>query len=437
MRMKVLILNSNNPLRASGVVALELMDCLRKDGHEVKMLVNSYGINFPEGIYNIRNYSTFLRGSVQEKVIFNYDRLRLKFGLNVPKSTKYSFYKLNEKKLNYKTSYLLKTAVFKPDVIILLWINNFLNSKNIYELQRQTGAKILWLLYDMAPFTGGCHYAWDCKGYMNLCGNCPALKSSNPCDRSHRNLIYKKKYFDNINLSVIAGSEWQYRQASSSTLFKGKEIFKILIPVNPEVFKPVDKAKLRQTMNIPPEKKVIFFGAIGLQSPRKGMKYLTDALLILKEKIRKNHQYLRDQILLLIAGNDYEPIKNLLPFHTIYLGNLSNDEKLAGAYQAADIFVCPSIEDSGPMMINQSVMCGTPVVSFEMGVSIDLVVTGMTGYRAKLGDSDDMADGIIEILRKDSHEYEKMVDSCRNIAIRYISPEARMDKLRKLLEKSN
>lgn len=435
--MKVLMLNSNNPLRASGVVALELMDSLRNEGHEVRMLVNSYGMNFPEGIYNTKNYSTFLRSSVYERIIFYCDRLRRKLGFNVPKSTKYSFYKMNEKKLIYKTSYLLKIAGFKPDVIILLWINNFITSKNIYELQSQTGANILWLLYDMAPFTGGCHYAWDCKGYMNSCGSCPALNSSNPYDRSRKNLIYKKKHFDNINIGIIAGSEWQSSQAKSSTLFIGKKISKILIPVNPEVFKPVDKVQLRQIMNIPLEKKVVFFGAIGLQSPRKGMKYLTDALCILKDKIRKNHHDLEDQILLLVAGNDYDPIKNLLPFPTMYLGNLSNDEKLAGAYQAADIFVCPSIEDSGPMMINQSIMCGTPVVSFEMGVSIDLVVNGMTGYRARLGDCDDMAVGLIEILRKNIDEYEKMVDFCRDIAVRHISPEARMDKLRKLLEKSN
>ncbi len=33
-----------------------------------------------------------------------------------------------------------------------------------------------FLLYmmDMAPMTGGCHYAWDCEKYKMKCGGCPA-----------------------------------------------------------------------------------------------------------------------------------------------------------------------------------------------------------------------------------------------------------------------
>ena len=56
-----------------------------------------------------------------------------------------------------------------------------------------------------------------------------------------------------------------------------------------------------------------------------------------------------------------------------------------------------SIEDSGPMMINESIMCGTPVVCFDMGVARDLVHTGRTGYRAALRDSSDLAFGIREV----------------------------------------
>ncbi|HEY5124202.1 MAG TPA: glycosyltransferase [Ignavibacteria bacterium] len=87
--------------------------------------------------------------------------------------------------------------------------------------------------------------------------------------------------------------------------------------------------------------------------------------------------------MLLIAEREIEAIADSLPFEYLYLGYVDNTFGIASAFQAADVFVCPSIEDSGPIMINQSIMCGTPVVVFEMGVATDLVETGITGFRAK------------------------------------------------------
>ena len=120
-----------------------------------------------------------------------------------------------------------------------------------------------------------------------------------------------------------------------------------------------------------------------------------------------------ENVVLLIAG-------------TADIGLISLDHKLVGylsesdlikAYQAADIFVCPSLEDSGPMMINQSIMCGTPVVAFDMGSAMDLVLTGKTGYRAIFGDIYDMANGIYTILSLSEESYKTMALECRNLAM--------------------
>ncbi len=151
------------------------------------------------------------------------------------------------------------------------------------------------------------------------------------------------------------------------------------------------------------DKKVIFFGAVGLSEVRKGMHFLIESLHKLKELISRSESDLGDKILLLIAGRGFDAIVGALPFESHYLGYLDNSYGIATAYQSSDVFLCPSIEDSGPMMINQSIMCGTPVVSFEMGVSLDLVITGETGYRARLKDSGDLAQGIFNILNLSMH----------------------------------
>jgi glycosyltransferase involved in cell wall biosynthesis len=240
-----------------------------------------------------------------------------------------------------------------------------------------------------------------------------------------------------LNVHVLAGSEWQYKQARISTLFKNKQVHKILIPIDPDIFKPVEKAKLRMNLKIGEGKRIIFFGAVGLTEKRKGMHLLFESLGKLKELIRNDGSQLENEILLLIAGGGYQEIVDLLPFESHYLGYLDNNYGIASAYQAADIFLCPSIEDSGPMMINQSIMSGTPVVSFEMGVSLDLVINGETGYRAKLKDSSDMATGILKILKLNSDDYSKMSINCRNLALKLCSPETRMGVLGNLLKEED
>jgi glycosyltransferase involved in cell wall biosynthesis len=72
-------------------------------------------------------------------------------------------------------------------------------------------------------------------------------------------------------------------------------------------------------------------------------------------------------------------------------------------------------------------MSGTPVVSFEMGVSLDLVISGETGYRARLKDSSDMAMGIYNILNLNAADYDRLSIQCRNLGLKICSPEIRID----------
>jgi len=211
-------------------------------------------------------------------------------------------------------------------------------------------------------------------------------------------------------------------------LFKEKAMDKILLSVDPMVFNFVPKDAAKKKYGIPENKKVIFFGSAFLNERRKGMKYLIDAL----KKMREHTEINKENILLLIAGNDFELIKSEIPFEYRYLGLLANNEELAEAFQASDIYVCPSIEDSGPMMINQAIMCGIPSVTYNMGVAMDLVINGSTGYRAKLMDTDDLALGITNLLKLDNSTYELYSKNCRQLALNSFTPEVQIEKFEKL-----
>lgn len=430
--MNILLINANNPYKASGIVALNLFNDFKLKGHNVKLLTNKYDAHYAEGIISMETrYKAAWKSS---KLRYKFDGLQRK--LNLKKDTrvdnKYDFFEFNEKKKFYKTKNLLKKAELNPDIIIILFAKKFINTKNIYEFYERTHAKIYWLMYDMAPLTGGCHYAWECKGYESHCGNCPGLFSSDPCDITHQNVVYKQNYINRSNIQLIAASEWQYRQAIASSLFRNKKTHKILLSVDPHIFKPVCKEEKKKTLGIPSNKKVIFFGSIELTTVRKGMFYLLASLKILKEKIKDTS--IENDVLLVIAGKKIEEIADKLPFEYHSLGLVDNTYGIASAYQIADVFICPSIEDSGPTMVNQSIMSGTPVVCFEMGIALDLVFTGKTGYRAKIKDSEDLAQGLYNILTLQEDDYKELSNNCRELALRECSPQVQIESFEKIFK---
>jgi len=320
---------------------------------------------------------------------------------------------------------------FKPDIIVAHWISDFISVQTLCELGKLCKAPLIWYLLDMAPLTGGCHYAWDCKGYTEECGKCPALRSDNPNDDSYVQLQNKIRCIKDSNITIVAGSSRLVEQARSAAAFKGKRIEKIMLGIDSIIFKQEVRSVARASLGLPPDKKVIFFGALYFWDKRKGMGYLLEALKILKNYYAGSH----DNIVVSIAGNSSEvesEVRKL--FNCKPLGFINSDSHLASAYQSADLFVCPSVEDSGPMMINEAILCGTPVVSFDMGVARDLVHTGITGYRAELKNSFDLAKGINYVLNLEPDRAEKISDECRKLGLRLCHPKVQAKSFQTLFE---
>jgi len=415
--MNILMIFRNNPLETSGAVTLDLFYEFKKHGHNVCLLVNKYDPTYPEGVLSMETWFLHWKHRVLNKIkrTFHLEK-------KVITDPKYHFHELDETRMFYSSRAILRKSKMKPDAVIILFAKNFVNTKNIYELCERTGAPAYWMMYDTSPLTGGCHYSWDCKGYEKLCGNCPGLYSTDPNDITHKNMRFKQQYINRTNISLVIASKWQEEQVKKSNLFKHKPVHKIFISINPDIFSPVPFSAIRPQLGISTDRIVMFFGAYYLNHERKGMKYLIDALNILDEKLSVQPE-LKSKIVLLVAGLETDAIKPMLPFEYKDLGMLNNHTGVATAYQAADIFLCPSIEDAGPSMVNQSIMCGTPVVAFNQGVAMDLVVTGETGYRAGLKDSNDFATGILQLITMSDEQKQAMRQNCRSLGLKLLSPE--------------
>ena len=282
------------------------------------------------------------------------------------------------------------------DVICLHWVNGLLTSRDIRSLSDFYRCPVVCTIMDQEPLTGGCHYSHGCEGYVNRCGQCPQLGSTRDDDLSRKIWNRKFQYLVPMDMQFVAPTSWCRTRLQNSGLFRASRFSEIPLPINENIFRPFDKIKARQLLHIPEDRFVIYFGAQYLNAPRKGIRYLIDALRMCKEQLDSVAGNKSANVHVVYAGKADSNME--IPFSSQYLGHFRDEVTLALSYQAADLFISPSIEDAGPMMVSESMMCGTPVVAFDTGIAPDLIVTGQTGYLARFADVKDMATGIVAML---------------------------------------
>ncbi|WP_044749132.1 glycosyltransferase family 4 protein [Bacillus alveayuensis] len=278
----------------------------------------------------------------------------------------------------------------KPDIVHLHWITNgFYSLTSLKKLK----LPIVWTLHDSWPFTGGCHVPGECEKYIKSCGACPQLNSTNKKDLSYHILKMKKKLLKDINLTLVAPSNWLAECARKSEIFKDFRIEVIHNGLFCNIFKPIDKNFAREILNLPKDKNLILFGAVSSLSDRnKGFDYLKSSL----KEISLNN----NDIELIVFGDTKpnNPIKINLKVH--YFGFIHDDYTLALLYSAADLMCVPSKQEAFGQTAAEAMACGTPVVAFNTSGLKDIVDHKINGYLANPYDYKDFARGIKWILTK-------------------------------------
>ncbi|MRS01652.1 glycosyltransferase [bacterium] len=272
------------------------------------------------------------------------------------------------------------------DVINLHWVAGLFDYEHAAQLFK--GKKVVWTLHDMNPFTGGCHYAGNCLKYQESCEYCPQLGSSISQDLSRSVFEQKAVVYNNLNITVVTPSRWLGGCSSNSTLF-GRfqhEVIPYGFPL--DTFRPLDRIRIRASLKIPADAKVVLFGADYVSNERKGFRYLIAALNHLKN-IGIQHN-----LILAIFGNIDPAAEISCGYPILPFGSVANEEQMAQLYNAADVFVLPSLEDNLPNTVVEALACGTPVAAFEVGGVPDMVKHLQSGFLAEVRDTDGLAAGI-------------------------------------------
>jgi len=309
----------------------------------------------------------------------------------------------------------------KPDIVQFHWSGR--GGTPIESLARLGHYPIVWTLRDMWPITGGCHYSGGCDRYVSGCGTCPQLGSNRKFDISHWQWRRKHRAWRDVSVSYVALSRWIAECARRSPLTYDNEITVIPNGIDVDRFVPIDKRVARSMWQLPQDKRVILFGALqSTTDPRKGFRYLREALHALAEQGWTS----RAMVVVFGAGAG----DSHAGFDTRYVGHLRDEVSLASLYAAADVMVVPSIEENFGKTAIEALACGTPVTAFNNTGVVDMVDHWVNGYLAQHLSPADLARGIAWCLDQGQRSNglsrrarEKAVRSfsSRDVAGRYVA----------------
>jgi len=273
----------------------------------------------------------------------------------------------------------------EADVVHLHWVcQGMLSLKGIDKIM-SSGKRIIWTLHDEWPYLGVCHYRGNCK--EKECLHCPLLSGSLP------NHIYrqKRKMYERWHPTFVGCSEWITREAQRALPGQRVEHINNCIPA--ALFHPTDMQQARKTLSLPQDKQVLLFCSQRVTDERKGMNYLAEAL----------RQLPTDQLHLAIVGKGSEQLPIPDGIQTTCFGTV-NEQTMPLLYNAADVFITPSLQDNLPNTIAEAMSCGTPCAGFNIGGIPEMIDHQSNGYVARYRDAADLAEGIQYILSHNMRE---------------------------------
>lgn len=239
------------------------------------------------------------------------------------------------------------------DIIHFNWMAGVLDLDGIHVLRDRP---VVWTLSDMNPFTGGCHYSYGCTSYEKTCESCPLVLGFS--DQVSASFDAKRSAINSLaNLTVVAPSEYLCKKASMSPVFASASIRHIPNPAPLDSFYIINKRAARARMGLDPSQDYILFVSHDLCNPRKGRNLLMKALALVS-----NRGY---RFSLLMYGFNLGTFEQL-GFPVVHLnGGNSIDKNVM--YAAATLTAFPSSEENSPLVPVESILSGTPVVSFDVG----------------------------------------------------------------------
>ena len=288
--------------------------------------------------------------------------------------------------------------MYDPDLIHLHNIHGFyLDVEELFAYLKVCGKPVVWTLHDCWSFTGHCAYFdfVQCEKWKTGCEHCPQHKNTYPYalfkDATKKNYARKKAAFQGVpGLTIVTPSKWLGELVKKSYL---KEYPVKVIPNGIDLNRFVPKAHKKR-------EKHLILGVANVWDRRKGLEYFKQLFQMLDQ----------EKFEIAVVGVSKKQIKEL-PEGMIGIEHTQNVEELMQLYSSASVYANPTLEDNFPTTNIEALACGTPVVTFETGGSVEAIDT-TCGRIVPQKDVKALCQAVTELCEK----CETMRDACRERA---------------------
>jgi putative colanic acid biosynthesis glycosyltransferase len=383
IKVRVLQINTVCGLGSTGRIATDIHAILKEQGHESYI---AYGRDTPISC----NTPIKIGNKIDNYAHVVITRIFDKHGFGSKKATK---------------EFIDKIIELDPDVIHLHNIHGYyINVELLFDYLKRADKPVVWTLHDCWSFTGHCSH-FDFIGCECWKGNHKCIqKGMYPASLFFNNSIdnFKRKRdaFTGVrNLTIITPSKWLANLVKQSFLSE-YPIQVINNGIDLNLFKPTS-SNFKSQYNI--NNKFVILGVANIWNERKGFEYF-----------KKLSDFLTENEVIVLVGLSAKQM-NALPKNIVGIAKTNSVKELAEIYTAADVFVNPTLEDNFPTTNLEALACGTPVITFDTGGSIESVLNGC-GFITEKGNLNELITNIYKIKKNGKLKYQ---EQCVNIGKMY------------------
>jgi len=225
--------------------------------------------------------------------------------------------------------------------------------------------KVVWTLHDMWPLNPHSGYTSS----KTLVNNLLTVSDQNLYPtmwfNNDKYLARKKdKIYQSLDVRLVSPSNWLLELTKLTSL--GKNPISVIpngIDVDVFTISP-DKSSAKESLGLGGKVVILFVGTTATTNTFKGFDHF---LWLSKQKSNQNYIFV-----CVGASKDY------IDGNMLYVKATSDKKKLAQFYSCADVFILTSGFENFPLVVLESLSCGTPVISYDVG-GVSEILHGING----------------------------------------------------------
>ncbi len=177
-------------------------------------------------------------------------------------------------------------------------------------------------------------------------------------------------------------------------------------------FRPMQRSEVKRRHGLEKFENVILF--LGRLSEQKNIELLLDSYSLVERKL--------DSSILLVLGKGEkgkelkERASRVGLSNVVFLGEAAPDA-VPEIINCSDAVVLSSSYEASPTVVKESLACGVPVVSTNVGDASQIITDRLLGRVLNTYDSSEFADAMLDVIKISREEREEVASRCRELAM--------------------